>query len=503
MDHKNNQPFSQIKTIKKEQFDVLFKISQMLTVAEYSENLIEEALDLVVKVIDAERALFVRYEVEGEVGSDHFSIISARNVKQENISDLSKFSSGVLQRVIEQRAPALYHDVQSDPQISQFESIQIHEIKSVVGVPIFYEDAIWGVILADSQKNRREFTDDNLRFLEFFSSLVSLSLDKILRLENLQNENLLLRHQLQSVQPVPEMIGDSAPMKQLAALLHRVAQSDATVLILGESGTGKELAAKAIHQLSPRKDKPYLAQFCGSIPDSLLESELFGYKKGAFTGATSDKKGLFEVADEGTFFLDEIAEISPSLQAKLLRVIQNQEIIRLGDSAVKKVNVRLIAATNKDLKELVKAGKFREDLFYRLNVFPITIPPLCERKSDVALLTRHFIKKLSPKKVSITRDALNKLEQHPWPGNVRQLENTIQRALILCDSGKIQSEHIVLEDEDPSGKMALNGTLKEIEKHILLKRLEQYDGNRTRCAKSLGVSVRWIQLKLKELENNE
>ena len=287
-------------------------------------------------------------------------------------------------------------------------------------------------------------------------------------------------------------------MKKFSTLLRKVAQTDATVLITGESGTGKELAAKAIHLLSKRRDKAYLAQFCGSIPDTLLESELFGYKKGAFTGATADKKGLFEVADGGTFFLDEIADISMALQAKLLRVIQNQEIIPLGSTKVKKVNVRIVAATNKDLYQLVKEGKFREDLFYRLNVFPIHIPPLRDRLGDVDLLANHFAKTFGGKQYRFDPAALKKLEQYSWPGNVRQLQNVIQRAIILSEDQRILPEHIILDDwESPE---QFEGTLKDFEKLLLKRRLAKYGGNRTLTAQSLGVSVRWIQLKLKEME---
>jgi len=485
-----------IRNIRKEQLDALYEISRLLNAAHFQESLIEEALDLVVKTIQAERALFVRYHAEyGE-----FRIISARNVAQETITDLAAFSSGILQQVIDCREATLYHDVQSDPGISQFESIRIHQIKSVIGVPVFYNGEIWGVILADSIRNRQAFTEENLLFLRFFANMVSLALDKILQFEHLQNENRVLRQQLENAASIPEMIGQSPAMKQLTTLIHKVAQTDANVLILGESGTGKDLAARAVHQLSPRREKPYLAQFCGSIPDSLLESELFGYKKGAFTGAHADKQGLFEAADGGTFFLDEIADISLALQAKLLRVIQNQEIIRLGDTRVKKVNVRIIAATNRDLKQLVKEGRFRQDLFYRLNVFPITMPPLCERISDIPVLARHFIEKHGSR-ARIEPAAMKKLESGHWPGNVRQLENVIQRALILCESGRIQPDHIFLEEEPPDPEQ-FGGTLRELEMLLLRKRLDQFSGNRTRAAKSLGVSVRWIQLKLKDKSND-
>lgn len=490
-------PLPEIRDITHQQYDALYRISRMLTQAELRDSLVEDTLDMLVQVIQAERGLFAQYDLQKK----SFSILAARNIDQKRISDLSEFSSGILQQVINTGEPCLYHDVQSDPDISQFESVQIQEIKSVIGVPVFHQGHIWGVILMDSQKNRREFTEENLIFLKFFSNLFSLALDRFQQIERLRKENLRLQHRLHTTSSIPDMIGQSPPMKNLAGLIHKVAETDATVLIMGESGTGKDLVARAIHELSPRKDNPFLAQFCGSIPDTLLESELFGYKKGAFTGANRDKKGLFEVADKGTFFLDEIADISMALQAKLLRVIQSQEIIRLGDTGVIKVDVRLIAATNKELRKLVDQGLFREDLFYRLNVFPITVPSLRERAGDIALLAEHFIDKLSKTKKHLTSDALKKLEHYSWPGNVRQLENTIQRALILSDRDRIESEHIILEDDSDTLDQYM-GTLKDLEKSVLLKRLNKFEGNRTATAKSLGVSVRWIQLKLKEINQS-
>jgi Nif-specific regulatory protein len=482
-----------IRNLTKEQFEALLLISQKLNTAVYEDSLIEETLDWVINIISAERGLFVRYDET----KNEFSIISARNINQENITDLSEFSSGILKRVIEKREPLIVYDVQNEPSLSQFESILIRKIKSVIGVPILRDNKIWGVILIDSQSNRKEFTESNLIFLKFFSNLVSLVLDKIILLEKLQDENRILKNRVETSVQIPDMIGSSAAMKVLAKTIHRVASTDATVVIFGESGTGKDIAAHAIHTLSGRNDKPYLAQFCGSIPDTLLESELFGYKKGAFTGAANDKKGLLEVAEGGTFFLDEIADISEALQAKLLRVIENKEISRLGDTHTKKINVRIITATNKDLQQLVKSGKFREDLYYRLNVFPITIPPLRERRDDIPILAEYFIRKFSTKKMKLQKDALIKLENYYWPGNIRQLLNVIQRALILSDSDKIEEEHIIIEETQKT--INFDGTIRDYEKQLLLKRLEECKGNRTQTAASLGVSVRWVQIKLKEM----
>ena len=489
--------FQDIKSLSKNQFEALLQLSQVLNTASYEESLIEETLDWVLQIINAERTVFAKFDSN----ENKFKIISARNYHNENIYDLSEFSSNTLNQVLKDRKPILYHDVQSDPNLSQFESVQLKNIKSIIGVPIIRKEEIWGIVFADTRTNRKDFTEENLIFLNFFANLVALAIDRIITFDKLRDENLILQNKIETQDQIPNMIGESKPMRQLAKLIHKVAKSEATVLILGESGTGKDLVAQAIHNLSERNNEPFLAQFCGSIPDDLLMSELFGYKKGAFTGANQDKKGLLEVADKGTFFLDEIADISGALQAKLLRVLENREIIRLGDTQVKKVNVRIVAATNRDLKHMSKEGTFREDLFYRLNVFPITVPPLRERREDILLISESYIKKLSDKEIHLDNSAVKKLESYYWPGNVRQLINVIQRAVILCDGKKITEDDIILEDDE--SLLNFSGTLKEFEILLLKKRLEQFDDNRTQTAKSLGVSVRWVQLKLKELDENQ
>lgn len=482
------------KNLNKEQLEAIYQISEHLNKSSETEALINDALDWAIEIVNAERGLFVKCIEAGKT----FEIIAARNIMKENITDLSDFSSGILQKVIAEKKSQLYHDAQSDPNVSKFQSIQIQQIKSVIGVPIIRDEEPWGVILVDSTENRKAFTKENLIFLNFFANLVSLSLEKILSIDGLVKEKLALENEIENLQPIPQMIGTSKVMQNLFKLIHKVAKTDATVLILGESGTGKDLVARAVHELSLRKANPFLAQFCGSIPDNLLESELFGYKKGAFTGASGDKKGLLEVADAGTFFLDEIADISNPLQAKLLRVLENKEIIPLGDTQVRKINVRIVAATNKELKNLVKEGMFREDLYYRLNVFPIKVPPLRERGSDIVLLANHFISQISTSKIHLSADAVKKMNNYTWPGNVRQLNNVIQRAVILADDNKITSEHIIWDDE--GSDISMDGTLKEVEIKLLADRLKRFDGNRTLAAKSLGVSVRWVQLKIKEFE---
>lgn len=298
-----------------------------------------------------------------------------------------------------------------------------------------------------------------------------------------------------------EVITNNENMNNLLQLAGNVALSDMTVLILGESGTGKELLARYIHKTSPRSKKPLVAVNCAAIPDNLLESELFGYEKGAFTGALERKTGKFELAHGGTILLDEIGEMSATLQAKLLRVLQEREIDRVGGKQPVPVDVRVIATTNRDLQKEIEEGTFREDLYYRLSVFPLNVPPLRERPEDIRPLADHFIKKFSSqlkKKISgFTEDTINFLKQRHWKGNIREFENVIQRAVLIARSDMIGVDDFMLDRSQPRTP-AQNGSLKDMEMDMILKTLEDTKGNKTRAAKLLGVSVRTIRNKLSE-----
>ena len=289
-------------------------------------------------------------------------------------------------------------------------------------------------------------------------------------------------------------------MKKIVALAGNLASSDITVLLTGESGTGKELLARYMHKLSKRADNPFIAVNCAAIPDNLLESELFGHEKGAFTGAIERKKGKFELANNGTLLLDEIGEMSMVLQAKLLRVLQEREVDRVGGKEPVQVDVRVIATTNRDLKKECSEGRFREDLYYRLNVFPLRLPPLRERPDDIVLLAIHFMEKFSAaagKKIrGFSEEGLKVIKSRPWDGNVRELENAIQRAVFLCKGEVIDSEDFMLEEND--SRMASAGKIKDMEKDLILQTLKDVSGNKTKAAKILGVSVRTIRNKLNE-----
>jgi two-component system response regulator AtoC len=299
-----------------------------------------------------------------------------------------------------------------------------------------------------------------------------------------------------------ELIDQSSCMKKIKKLVNKVALTNSTILITGENGTGKEVIARYIHKLSYGPDKPFVAINIGAIPENLLESELFGYEKGAFTGAETRKLGMFEIATSGTLLLDEIGDMPLHLQVKLLRVIQENKIQRLGSTQAIPVNARIIAATNRDLKEMAAKGSFRQDLFYRLNIIHIHLPPLRERREDIPLLTGYLINKLNKKLDKhvnlIETDALHTLQSYFFPGNIRELENLIERALILCDSDRITLTDLGMEPPQKLKHSTREGTLKEIEKSSINQALIRWEGNRTKVAKELGITRKTLQNKIKE-----
>jgi len=332
--------------------------------------------------------------------------------------------------------------------------------------------------------------------------------------QRLITENMLLKDKLSHQLGMPTIIGKSPKMLEVADNIQKVAQTKTSVLLLGESGTGKELFARAIHFLSPRKEYPFIPINCVAIPRELLESELFGHERGSFTGAVDRKLGKFELADKGTIFLDEIGEMDMALQSKLLRTLQEGEIERVGGIKPIKVDIRIITATNKNLETAVADKSFREDLYYRLSVFPITIPPLRERKEDIPALIEHFITKYSAEmkiaKKNITPDAIDILKSYSWKGNVRELENVIERALILCEGDTIAQEHLRLnpsisQDTAPQN-IPLDGTLDEVARAALRsaeslrikKALEDTHGNKSRAAEILKVSYKTLLTKIKD-----
>ena len=336
-------------------------------------------------------------------------------------------------------------------------------------------------------------------------------IDKALERRDLIEQNRALKKELEDLRAKGQMIGASPAFRRMMTLVEQIADSSATVLIQGESGTGKELVARSIHERSPRRNGPFVAVNCAALPETLLESELFGYEKGAFTGAAGRKEGRFELADGGTLFLDEVADLSPVTQPKILRVLQEGEFERLGGTRTQPVDVRIVAATNQELAEMVREKRFREDLYYRLNVITIRVPPLRERYEDVRVLAQHFLRvyaaKNGRKLEGFTAEAIQRLEAYAWPGNVRELENLVERSVVLARKDRIDAEDLPEEvagvKRPPRDAILelIGSPLAEIEQRLLDETLRITGGNKTQAAKLLGIDVRTVARKLERRED--
>lgn len=378
-------------------------------------------------------------------------------------------------------------------------------------VPIKLEGRTIGALSVDRQAGSKDDFEDNVRLLNIIATMVAQAV-KLNRLvqsdrQRLRDENVRLRQELKARFNIHNMVGSGNAMQEVYRLIEQVADSNATVLIRGESGTGKDLVAHAIHYNSPRADSPFVKVNCTALPETLLESELFGHEKGAFTGATDRKPGRFERAYGGTIFLDEIGDFPPSLQVKLLRVIQFKEFERLGGLETIKANVRIIVATNKNLEAQIEKELFRQDLYYRINVFPIYLPPLRERKDDIMLLADHFLEKLAAENnkdiTRISTPAIEMLTRYHWPGNVRELENCIERAVLLCDADVIRSEHLppslqMIKKTPAGATRSLTQIIENTERELIVDALKKSGGRQRKAANDLGITERILGYKIKK-----
>ena len=439
--------------------------------------------------------------------------VLARSRSASEATDPIMMSRAVVRRVLEERAAVLAANAADE--LGGSESIMGANIRSTIGVPLWRADTIIGVVEVDNRASSGMFSERDLEVLMVLGQQAGLAVDNaqlyaklLVARDRVEGENTYLKR-TQAAVHFDSIIGEAPKMKEIFRALERVIDTRATVCVYGETGTGKELIANAIHHQGRRRDRMFVAQNCAALPENLLESELFGHKRGAFTGADHDKKGLFEIADGGTLFLDEIAEMPLILQAKLLRVLQEGEIRAVGATRPKQVDVRIICATNRQLEKEVEAGRFRQDLFYRLMVFPITLPPLRERREDIPLLFQHFLNRYTNEMRKgvggVSQQAANLLRAYAWPGNIRELENEVQRLVIQVDEGEIiGAEHLSSHLRQREGVLEAigpqKGTLKEmverIERTLLIDALKDHNNNKTQTALTLGITREGLHKKL-------
>lgn len=489
-----------MESIPEKYLQALVEISHNINSIQNPDELLESILSIGLEQLSAERGFILLNDASNP---NSFLPGAVRNIDSDKIADSKEISLSTITKVKQTGQPILSFDTLSDENFDPTRSIMMNRIRSIACAPLVYKEELLGVIYIDSQNERAQFTRQSLAFLQAFANQAAIALQNARLMLQLQEENALLKEEFHRIFAFKEIIGKSKAMDRVFQMMGKVLNNDATVLITGPTGSGKELIAKAIHFNGQRKDKPFVPVNCGAIPENLIESELFGHKKGAFTGAVQDKKGLIETAHGGTLFLDEIGELPLNTQVKLLRFLQDRRFTPVGRVQSRLAEVRIIAATNRDLQQAIREGNFREDLFYRINVIHIQAPPLHERRKDIPLLAKHFLKKaakrFSQKQPSITPEALAVLTDYHWPGNVRELENTIERAVVLDSDHKIDVDDLVLpRSVGNSNTISAGMTLEQISQLLMEKTLKATEGNKTKTAEMMGVSLRWIHYKLKE-----
>jgi Nif-specific regulatory protein len=482
----------------------LMKISTTINAIRGLEQLQKTLLDLLFEVVPAERGVILLTENDAEGDTAVFGSVFGLDRKRGQDTSI-KVSRKVTRWVLEHRESILITNQAEADNFGSSESLVADQPASVMCVPLVMLDRSLGVIYLDSNQLDKTFDQDHLQLVSAISAISAVAIENARHFEWLVSENQRL---IADFNIEHNLVGESPPIREVLQFISKVAPTDSTVLLSGESGTGKELAARAIHLNSKRADKTFMAVNCAALAESLLESELFGHEKGAFTGALMQKKGRLEIADGGTVFLDEIGELSPALQVKLLRVLQEREFERVGGTRAIKVDIRLITATNKNLEESIINGSFRQDLYYRLNVVNLEMPALRDRAEDIPLLANYFAAKYADRCnrriTGIAAEAQARLVSYDWPGNVRELENAIERAVVLGGTERVLLEDLpesVLEFKRPA---AAPGTkyheaVAETKKQIILSAMQQAKGSYTEAAKLLGVHANYLHRLIRNL----
>lgn len=498
------------------QLKVLHSISQLMVSMTGQEEMFTKMLELLERYLGMSHGTIMLVDSEKEE-----LVIGALKdeMQARSISTVYRKGEGIIGQVLETGKSAIVPKVSEEPRFKAriySRPGKDRETLSFICVPIILNKQTVGTLSVDMHYMQRDCLNENEQFLSIVAGLIAHDVHnrRMVRMEReaLEYENSRLKNALKDKFRPENIIGDSNSMRDVFTRIHQVAGVDTTVLIRGESGTGKELVASAIHYNSSRADKPFVRVNCAALNENLLESELFGHEKGAFTGANYKRIGRIEEAEGGTLFLDEIGDFSPQVQVKLLRVIQEKQYERVGSSQTINADIRLIAATNRNLEEAIENNTFRQDLYYRINVFPVYLPPLRERKSDILLLANHFVKKYAAemgKEVDrISTTAINMLCAYNWPGNVRELENCIEHATLLCTNNVIHGHNLpqTLQMPQNSSDMSIAGSLKQkievMEKDLITDALKRNGGNVSAVARELGITGRMVRYKLEKLGIN-
>ncbi len=468
----------------------LYQFSERLLVTREVQALLEALLDGAIEATGAEKGFVVL------IRDNRPEVRAARNLRQESIPDaVRQLSDTVIAKVIESRRPLIVSNAMSDAAFSGSESVMHLRLSSVLCAPLIAGGDMLGLLYLGNDRVANLFSPRALDLMTVFASQAALILQNALLLDSLRTDNAELAQKLKN-QKFGEIIGSVPSMMEVFRKVQKVAPTDISVMITGETGTGKELIAREIHTRSPRATGPFVVINCGAIPENLMESELFGHVRGAFTGAVMTRIGKFQAANGGTLFLDEIGELPLALQVKLLRALQERVVTKVGESKPEKVDIRVVAATNRELEEEIKKGAFREDLFYRLNVVNIFLPPLRARGDDVIVIAKFILNKyiaeLASQVRGFTPNAVIAIRKYDWPGNVRQLENRIKKALVLCDKTLIGPEDLDLTEDQMQPILPLDKAKEEFQRKYILDVLERNNGNRTKTARDLGVDPRTI-----------
>jgi transcriptional regulator with GAF, ATPase, and Fis domain len=473
----------------------LHRFSERLMTTRSLDEVLEALLDDIIELTGAARGVVLLVDPsEGEGSLPRVRV--SRNVQKEAIQDPSgQISDSIVRQVIETRRPVIVSDALTDTVFGKSESVVALKLSSVMCVPLLSQGDAVGVLYVGNDEVKHLFERRQLDLLTIFAGQASLILQNAMLLSALRADKEKLSAELADKR-FGEIIGACPSMMEVFRKLQKVAPTDISVMITGETGTGKELIAREIHRRGNRSGGPFVVVNCGAIPENLMESEMFGHVRGAFTGAVASRPGQFQQADGGTLFLDEIGELSLPLQVKLLRAIQERVVFRVGDSKPEKCDIRIVAATNRTLEEMIRTGDFREDLYYRLNVVNLWLPPLRERGDDVFMIARALLSKYADELNSSVRgfspQALSAIRKFPWPGNIRQLENRIKKALVLCDKTLLGAEDLDLGPEAQEPVLPLEKAKEEFQRRYVLEALERNNGNRTQTARDLGVDPRTI-----------